>query len=100
MLLVTVLCGNISRTAGLFNFLENYIMAFFKHDTEVQFNNGVIYGKGWIKGIASASLAVLGTGYIVEVARGSLRAYLDDELIKYPYSCIVIHEVYIEEIVK
>lgn len=55
----------------------------YKNGDLIEFENGVIKGKGNIKGVAVIPAPVIGTGYIVEYTELS---------IEFPYSCIVVFE--------
>ena len=70
----------------------------FVHDvqlqeaTHIRFDNGGVNGTGWIRGITTVSLPVVGFTYVVEIEESTL----DKEL--YPYSCIAVFACHITDL--
>jgi hypothetical protein len=63
-----------------------------KSGTYVKFNNGIQSGYGWIRGIATCDLPIIGVSYIVE-----LEANNYDGIYKelYDYPCIIVFDCHL-----
>lgn len=61
----------------------------YENGAIIEYDNGIIRGKGIIQGIASNYVPVIGTGYIVKDLSGNIPNTV------YTYDTFVVHQVHI-----
>ena len=60
--------------------------------TYIRFDNGVVNGTGWVRGITTVSLPVIGFTYIVQIDESTVDTKI------YPYSCVAVFACHITDL--
>ena len=70
----------------------NHMNVQLHESTRIRFDNGVVQGTGWIRGIVNTPLPVIGSTYIVEIEKSNI------DTKTYPYSCVGLFACHIMEL--